>query len=403
MATEGRKRLVWGVVALGAAALLIYGFWPQPVQVDLAEIGRGDVKVVVEDEGVSQVREVYRVSAPVSGTVQRSPVEIGDPVIQAETVVASLLPAAPGFLDTRSARMSQANVEAAEAALRLARANAQRAEAEAKFWRKQLARIERLRVGATVTERTVDQTRMEANARIAAAMSAQAEVDLRRKELEAARAALIEPTTVEQGRQRRCCLKIPAPVDGVVLNILNESEAVVQVGTPLIEIGDPHDLEIVAELLSRDAVRVEPGARAQIGAWGGPPLQAKVRRIDSAGFTKVSALGIEEQRVKVWLDLTVPPEEWARLGHDYRVIVSIIVNEAKNVVRVPVAALFRQGEDWAVYVNRNGKALLTPIRLGARNFDWAEVIDGLTEKDEVILYPSDSLADKVSVTRRNVE
>lgn len=398
-----RKRLGWAALALGAAALVAYGFWPDPVPVDTATIERGNVVVTVEDEGVSQVKEVYRVSSPIAGTIQRSPVEIGDKVAKGRTTVAAILPTAPSFLDARSVQMGEASVKAAEAALKLAKANHERASAEAAFWRKQLSRIESLRVGSTVAERTVDQTRMEAEARIAAEESANAEVDLREKELERARAALLEPSSAYSTGDGRCCLTVTAPEDGVVLAIHNESETVVAAGAPLLEIGNAHDLEIVVELLSRDAVRVQVGARAVIDAWGGEPLDARVRHIDRAGFAKVSSLGIDEQRVKVWLDLTDPAEKWARLGHDYRVVARIVVAEAMDAVRVPVAAIFRQGESWACFIRRGDRAELTLLELGKRNFEWAEVTKGLGENDVVILYPSDRLADGVTVTRRKAE
>ena len=398
-----RRRLGWIALALVGAAAAAYGFWPDPVPVDTAKIGQGDVVVTVEDEGISQVREVYSVSSPIAGTVQRSPVEIGDPVVKDKTLVAAILPAVHGFLDERAMQMGEAELKAAQAALTLAQANHQRAVTEADFWRKELARMQKLRVSATVAERTVDQTRMEADARIAAEQSAKAEVDLRARELERAKAALLNPPAVYSGSSSRCCLKVMAPVDGVVLKIQNESEAVVAAGAPLLEIGNPRDLEIVVELLSRDAVRVQPGARAAVESWGGEPLNARVRRIDKAAFTKISALGIEEQRVKVWLDLTDPPSRWERLGHDYRIIAKTVVEESKGVLRLPVSALFRHGDSWAVYVRRNNRARLVRVEIGEKNFDWAQVTGGLQEGDVVVVYPSDRLADGVRVKGRRTE
>jgi len=398
-----RKRIAWAALAAGAAALVAYGFWPEPIPVDTAKIGRGGVVVTVEDEGVSQVREVYSVSSPIAGTVQRSPVEVGDEVKEGETVVASILPSVSGFLDDRTVQMRRAAVKAAEAQLQLAKAKLERAKSMADYWTKQLERVENLEIGRTVTQRTVDETRMEARARVAEVRSAEAEVELREKELEQAKAALLDPPAVYSAGEGRCCLKVPAPESGVILHIHNESETVVQPGASLLDIGDPRDLEIVAELLSRDAVKVRVGARAIINAWGGPPLEARVRRIDRSGFEEISALGIEEQRVKVWLDITSPPEEWQQLGHDYRVIVRIVVNEQTGVVRVPVSALFRRGEDWAVYVREGDRARLRRIELGARNFEWAQVTDGLAAGDEVILFPSDRLSDGVSIVEREAE
>jgi HlyD family secretion protein len=398
-----RKALLWSAAGLAGAVLIAYGFWPDPVPVDIAIIERGDVIVTVEDEGVAQVREVYSVSSPIAGTVLRSPVEVGDTVLRGQTVVASVLPTMQSFLDPRSASMGEADVKAAEAALRLAHANHERATAEAQYWRKQLSRVEQLSRGTTISESTVDLTRMEAEARIAAEASAKAQVDLRKRELERAKAALLEPPAQYAAANDRCCLTVMAPEDGVVLKITNESETVISAGAPLLEIGNPKDLEIVAELLSRDAVRVSEGAKATIEGWGGPTLNARVRRIDTAGFEKVSALGIEEQRVKIWLDLTDPPKKWKRLGHDYRIIARIVVQSAEDVLRIPVSALFRQGEDWAVFVESDRRARLMAVKIGERNSNWAAVVEGLKEKDVVILYPSDRLTDAVSVKRRATE
>jgi len=403
MTSTWRKPLGWAVLVIGMAGLVAYGFWPQPVPVDLATIERGDVIVTVEDEGVSQVKEVYRVSAPIAGTVQRSPVEIGDKVVEGETVVASIRPTVPSLLDARTVQVGQASVKAAQAALELAQASLRRARTEAAFWRKQLSRIERLSIGSTVSESTLDRTRMETEARIAAEDSAVAEVALREKELERAKAEITSPSSLYAGPNGQCCLNVPAPEDGVVLDIHNESETVIATGAPLLDIGNPNDLEIVVTLLSRDAVRVKAGDRASVKAWGGPPLNAQVRRIDRSGFTKVSSLGIEEQRVKVWLDLADPPRQWERLGHDYRVIARIIVQEADNVLRVPVSALFRQGESWAVFAKEGDRVRLNELAIAERNFEWAHVTGGLKENDVVVLYPSDRLADGTAVVRRETD
>ena len=398
-----RQRIGWAAVSAGVAALIAWGFWPDSVPVDTAVIAQGDVVVSIEDEGRSQVGEVYRVSSPIAGTVQRSPVEVGDSVEKDATVIASVLPSVPGFLDARSVQVNEAVVKAAKASLQLAKAKLERAQSMADYWTSQLSRLEKLKVGQTITQRALDEARMQAQTHMAAVRSAQAQVELRQEEVEQARVALLEPTAAYAGRKGQCCLEVSAPTSGVVLKIHNESEAVVQPGTPLLNIGDPRDLEIISEFLSRDAVRVKAGARAEITAWGGPPLAAEVRRIDRAGFTEVSALGIEEQRVNVWLDLADPPEQWAQLGHDYRVIVRIVVDERTGVLRVPVSALFRRGESWAVFVRADGRARLQLIELGPRNFEWAEVTDGLADGEEVILYPSDRLSDGVRVTERRAE
>jgi HlyD family secretion protein len=197
-----------------------------------------------------------------------------------------------------------------------------------------------------------------------------------------------------------CCVQIRAPVSGQILKIVQDSEAVVAAGTPLIEIGDPLDLEVIADLLTTDAVRIKPGAPVRIDGWGGPPIRGRVTRVDPAGFLKVSALGIEEQRVRVTIDLIDPPEAWSRLGHDFRVTVHVTIWSADNVLAVPVSALFRKGDDWAVFVAKDGRARIALVRIDHRNTSSAEVISGLSAGDTVVLHPSDRVSDGVRVAAR---
>ena len=185
-----------------------------------------------------------------------------------------------------------------------------------------------------------------------------------------------------------------------MLKIIQDSEAVVLPGAPLVDIGDQSDLEVVADLLSTDAVQIKVNAPVRIDGWGGPPIRGKVVRVDPAGFLKVSALGIEEQRVRVTIDFTDPPELWSRLGHDYRVIVHATIWSADDVLTVPVSALFRKGEDWAVFVVEDGRAQLTPVKIGHRNNRMAEVLEGLAAGRRVVLHPSDKTADGVRVAQR---
>jgi HlyD family secretion protein len=233
-----------------------------------------------------------------------------------------------------------------------------------------------------------------------AVSSALATLEVRRRELESAKAQLIQPG--EGGaRGGECCIEVRAPVSGRVLKIIAESEQVVAAGSPLVEIGDPSDLEIAVDLLSRDAVRVEPGATARIESWGGEgSLAAKVRRVEPTGYTKVSALGIEEQRVRVVLDLVDRPEAWRRLGHTFRVVARIIVWRGEGVVQVPIGALFRSGESWAVFVIADGRARLRALEIGERNQRYARVAAGLGEGEAVILHPGEAVRDGVRVEPR---
>jgi HlyD family secretion protein len=266
------------------------------------------------------------------------------------------------------------------------------AEAQLTFIRTELDRAERLSRQGTISDRALDKARLDVSTAAAALDSARASLDVRQKELERAEAALIENGSSEGS----CCTEIRAPVTGRILRVLTESEQVVPAGTPLMEIGDPGDVEIVVDVLSRDAVEIRPGAKAVIDNWGGPPLPATVERVEPSAVTKISALGIEEQRVAVVLDLNGTQGQDA-LGDGFRVVARITVWEGKDLVAVPVAALFRQGGDWAVYVVANGRAELRLVELGRRNGALAEVKAGLAAGDVVVLHPSDQMADGVTV------
>lgn len=386
------RRLTTLAILLAVAAGLAWAFWPRPLAVETATIALRDIRVAVEEEGKSRIREVFTVSAPIAGQVLRTNLHPGDEVVKDETVVVSLRPAAPGFLDARLKRVAEAAAASARASVGLATAEVQQAEAQLTFTRTELDRAERLSRQGTISERALDKARLDVATAAAALDSARASLAVREKELQRAEAALIE----EESGEGTCCTEIRAPVTGRILRVMSESEQVVQAGTPLMEIGDPGDVEIVVEVLSRDAVEIRPGAQAVIDNWGGPPLPATVRRVEPSAVTKISALGIEEQRVAVILDLTATQGQDA-LGDGFRVVARITVWEGKDLVAVPVAALFRQGGDWAVYVAAGGRAELRLVQLGRRNGAFADVRAGLAAGDVVILHPSDQMADGVAV------
>jgi HlyD family secretion protein len=249
----------------------------------------------------------------------------------------------------------------------------------------------------------VEKARLDVATNEAALASAKAQQDVRRSERASVAARLTPPSTATPETRSDCCIQLLAPVTGVVLKIVQESEAVVLPGKPLIEIGDPLDLEVVADLLSTDAVQIKAGAPVRIDGWGGSSIAGRVVRVDPAGFLKVSALGIEEQRVRTTIDFVGPPEDWSRLGHDYRVIVHVTVWSAEDALNVPVAALFRQGEQWAVYAVKDGRARVTQVNIGQRNNRTAEVLSGLSAGDRVVLHPSDRIKDGVAVTQRETQ
>ena len=306
------RRLLWVLLALLVAGGLAWALWPEPARVEAAVVDRQDIVVRVEEQGRSRIREVFTVSAPISGRMSRLDLHPGDAVTEGETVVARVHPAAPPLLDLRSRRIAEATRDAAEAALGLARAELERARAQADYAGSQLQRAGALADRGTLATRALEQARLDNAAAQAAVESASANVLMRQRELESARAALIEADG--DAAEESCCAEVRAPASGRILRVLSENEQVVAAGTPLVEIGDPLDLEIEVELLSADAVRVREGAMAEVDDWGGPPLAARVVRVDPSAETKVSALGIEEQRVTAVLALEGDPSTWAELG-----------------------------------------------------------------------------------------
>lgn len=395
------RRIVLILVVLAVVGGFVYALAPKPVPVDLATIDQGTVEVTVDEEGIAKIRDVYAVSAPVGGHLDRFPLEVGDPVTAGETVVAEIRPSVPAFLDARSRQELEAAVGAASAAVRLAEAELARVKAELKLAESDLTRAERLATSGTISGRALDEAVSKAEASRAQVSQSEANLALRSSELASAQARLIQPSNGDPTSAAACCVVVRAPVDGVVLKVHAESEQVVSAGALIAEVGDTGNMEVEVDLLSTDAVRVEPGAVARIEGWGGSDsLDAIVRRIEPSAFTKVSALGIEEQRVNVMLDLLDPRQIWDRLGHEFRVFVRIRIWSGDDVVRVPLAALFRNGADWSVFRVVDGKAVRTPVTVDHRNAIHAEVTDGLEAGDLVILHPSDRVEDGVTVVSR---
>jgi HlyD family secretion protein len=345
--------------------------------------------------------DVYRVSAPVAGRLLRIEARVGDAATAGETVLATIEPSDPSFLDRRSRSQAQAEVKAAEAALALAQAELERVRAELTFARSELERARALVLRNNISKRAMDKAGRDVQTGQAAEQSAAATVRIRRYELEMARAMLIRPGQKRGKTGGQCCVEVRAPVSGRVLRLIQESEGVIAAGTPLLEIGDPGDLEIVVDLLSSDAVKVREGAAVMVEEWGGgTTLAGTVRRIEPYGFTKISALGIEEQRVNAIIDFAEPREKWRSLGHGYRVEVRIVVWQGENVLKLPLSALFRQGEDWAVFALIGGKARLRRLAIGRSNASEAELQDGLSEGDRVVLHPSDRIVEGVELVSR---
>ena len=411
MIGSGLKLSSWlfpAFLALLVAAALAVAFWPRPLPVDMAVAARETLRVTVRGEGETRVREVFLVSSPIAGELLRIDAEVGDPVVAGETVLADIRPEVPAFLNVRTRTEREAALHAAEAALVLASAEVERDEAELEYAQAEFERARELAARGNISTSRLDQARTLVRTRQAALSTAQAALRVRAFELENAKAALIDPDEAlaagagaEGGGSGDCCFPILAPITGQILQVIQESATVVRPGSPLLEIGDPADLEIVVDYLSTDAVRISPGDHVLIERWGGPGvLLGQVRRIEPYGFTKTSALGIDEQRVNVIIDFAVERAVWERLGHGYRVETAVVLWEAPDALAVPLGALFRQGEEWAVFAVEEGRARLRPLKLGRRNDEQAQVLEGLEEGERVVLYPSDRVSDGVMVTER---
>lgn len=407
MDRDWRRWIALAGLGLAGVLLAVWALRSPPVAVDTAEIVRGTLEVTVTEEGRTRVRDVYTVSTPVAGTIERTPREVGDAVVAGETVVAVIRPSVPGFLDARSLREAEAIVAAAEAMVESARAQVREAEAQLAFAKSEHARAFELHRKEAVSASRLEEVQTALATAEARLASAKATLTAYQNVQQMAKARMMGPDvddrrTGEGDGEGDCCLPMYAPVDGRVLTVHHESEQVVSAGTALIEIGDPRQLEVVADLLSSDAVRVAEGAVARIDGWGGPkPLAAKVRTVEPAGFTKVSALGIEEQRVRVILDFEGSPDERPRLGHGYRVMTHVAVEQIADAVLVPLAALFRRGDTWAVFVaDTDDRARERVVTLGARTSREAVVLTGLEAGERVVLHPSDRVLENARLRER---
>jgi len=389
---------VWLPIAL----LLVGGtwlVWPRPIAVDTAIVALGPMDITVEEDAKTRVADLYLVSAPISGKMARSPLRVGDSVVAGETVVAIIEPVAPALLDERTHSEITAALNAAQSAVDLAQHEIKRREAALEFARAEYERASVLAQRNVISSQALDKAKVDIETNEHALAVAKAQLEIRISDRSALAIRLTDPANSANDSSKRA-VQVKAPVSGRVLTIAQESEAVVQAGTPLVGIGDPLDLEIVADLLSADAVRVRIGAPVRIVDWGGPEIGGSVERIDPAGFARISALGIEEQRVRIVIRLVDSPETWSRLGHEFSVVARIQVWQSESALTVPVAALFRDGDSWAVFLVRDGRAQKTRIGIGQRNSRTAEILSGIDVGEEVILYPSDRIVDRASVTRR---
>jgi HlyD family secretion protein len=392
--TRGRIALI--LLALAIVAALAWGFMPKAVPVETEAAAKGSLAVTVEEEGKTRVRERYVVSAPVAGYARRIALKVGD-AVAAGQVLAALEPTRSADLDQRSRAQAQARVGAAEAAWQAARDQAKAASSAADLARQNLTRTQALSGQRFVSQAAVDQASTEQQRAQAARDAAEQSVNVARYDLEAARAALMQ-AGAPAGKS---VVNVASPVSGRVLKLVHESEGTVAAGQSLIEVGNPDTLEVEVEVLSTSAVKIASGTKVLLDRWGGDKsLQGRVRVVEPTGFTKVSALGVEEQRVRVIVDIVAPREQWTRLGDGYRVEAAFVIWEGKDVLTAPTSALFRSGNDWAVFVAEGGRALLKPVRIGQRNGLRAQVLAGLNAGEAVITHPDDKIAAGVKVKPR---
>jgi HlyD family secretion protein len=377
-ARKPRRWLPWlGAVAL--VAIIIAGFWPRPIPVEAAPVVTGLLRTTVNEEGKTRIRQRYTISAPVTGQLRRIPYIAGGDIPSTQTVVAVIEPAASALLDKRSRQLAEAARDTAAAQVEHARGAQQFADSEVR-------RNQSLFEGKAVSARDMEQFQWLATAAahdLAAAQAALRQADAQLIEFEEA-GVTTNSTAIE----------LHSPTAGKVLTVYEPSARTVAAGTPLLQIGDPTDLDVIIEVLSRDGAIIQPGTPVELDQWGGPePLQARVRYVEPAAFTKVSALGVEEQRVYVVADLLTPPSQRGNLGDNFRAEASIITWQNEHALKAPSGALFRNGQQWSAYVLADGRAQLRPVKVGRSSGIETEILEGLKEGDQVILYPGDRVKD----------
>lgn len=394
-----KRYFVWGLVAAAILLLLLLGLRPQPQIVEVVNAARGPMAITVDEEGKTRVIDRFIVSVPVAGFVQRLDLDVGD-VIEQGQLLGELEPLRSDVLDPRRRAEAEAQVAAANASLSEAKEGVIAVRADAEFAASEYKKRQRLKAKSFVSEEELNQARTERQRTEAVLRSANFAVDVARYQLDAANTALQYSAAGDSNAVLQERVAIKAPVSGSVLKINRKSEGVVSPGAALLELGDPGALEIAVDVLSFDAVRIKPGMEVQINRWGGAPFDGSVRLVEPVGETKISALGVEEQRVWVIVDITSPRAAWQSLGDGYRVEAAFIIWQADDVLQIPNASLFRKGKSWAVFVASGGKARLRAVEIGEQNGLSAQILSGLDAGDPVITHPDAALADGARVRLR---
>lgn len=397
-----KRKIVIGAVALLVLALLVWAFMPTPAEVEIATVTQGRFERSVQEDGKTRLRDRYVVSTPLAGRVTRIHLKQGD-AVAINAAVATLWPAAPAMLDERARAEQVARIGAMQATVARAQANRERAKAALDQATTELKRSETLAQQGFVSPNQNETGRLNVRLREKEHESARQEETAAHYELEQARAALkqfSQPASSPADAQQHA-FDVKSPVSGKVLKVLQQSEGIVMAGTPLMELGDLTLLEVVVDILTEDAAQIKPGTLVRLSNWGGPDiLEGQVRLIEPAAFTKVSALGVEEQRVNAIIDLTSSPEKWRPLGDGFKVDVRVLVQVVENAVKVPVSALFPMGARSALFVLDEGRARLTEIEVAQRNGAEAWVKSGLSPGTQVIIYPDTKLRNGARVRAR---
>ena len=394
-----RRKIFILSIVLVVVFLLILGFLPKTQQVDLVKVTRGPLQITIEEEGRTRLKERFVISAPTAGYMRRINSKVGDPVNKGQ-VVAVLEPLQSQSLDPRSRATSQASVSSADASLNASIERERVATADADYTEQRMERLKSLYAKGSISKDQFDQIDSEVKKAKALQRSAAAAVNVAKSELERAKITLQNFTAVKRNGKNDA-VNVSSPVSGAVFRIYHESEGTVNVGEPLMDIGNSKNLEVRVEVLSSDAVKIKQGTAVLFKRWGrDEPLTGSVRLVEPAGFTKVSSLGVEEQRVLVIVEITSPPEKWQVLGDGYRMEAHFIIWEGKNILQIPASALFRLGNQWAVFVEENGKARRRVVEVGQRNGLAAEIISGLKESEKVVAYPDDSIGEGTKIRQR---
>ena len=389
-------RLFWVVAAIGVFVGLLYAFLPRPVVVEVDVVSRGRFLQTVDDDGKTRVRDRFILSAPLSGVLQRVTLEEGDPIKEG-AVVATIAPSVPALLDVRTETTLSERVGAAEAGRDRAAAAVQRVQATLKQAVIDYNRARELDKANVIAKIELDRARLLVDVTSRELAAAQLEQHAAEHEIAQARAALARFKQSFRGSRSDAPFNVSSPVSGEVFRVIQKSEGPVALGAPIIEVTNPSALEVVVDVLSTDAVQIKLGAKVVLELWGGLPLDGRVRLVEPSAFTKISALGVEEQRVNVIIDLTSPYEQWAMLGDGFKVEARIVVYENDDATKVPASSLFRHGDEWAVYLVAGGHAHLRKIKIGHRSAVDAEILSGVKPGDHVVVYPSDAAQDGIRI------